>query len=409
MAGMDTCVRSNLPRIGIFGTGWTARMLVPILVDNGFQVTAICGRKKEAAGRVGNDLNIPFRTISFQEFLLASEVDLVCIVSPPHTHAEMAVKALSAGKHVFCSFPMALTQSEAEKMVTAARYYPSLLAMCPNPLRHLPAFVKMKEMISQGFCGKLMVCEVVVRRGPLVHPKGFTWICDQTMGGGILSTVGSHVIDILMYLTSERIREVNGQVRTLVRQLPGKVEGFRSIDSDDFTTFTLCGDSGLHATVTLNSHVPNQFSQEMLMIGERGRLIVRGSELFAQASNEQRERLIVRDDSPGGAQCSSGDDLGMPSLLLRGTEQAVALMRRGFEASPARMQADRSMVATCSTFEDGLFVNAVIDAVNDSSASGRLQQIVVGGKESQRNPFWTSNGGDGDRGSPMPSSKSALS
>ena len=168
---MNVCKRSALPRIGIFGTGWTARMVVPAFRESGFEVTAICGKKLETAELVANELGIPFRTNSFIEFLLKSEVDAVCIVAPPHTHAEMAVKALSAGKHVFCQFPMALTQSDAEKMVTSARYYPRLLGLCHNPLRYIPAVVRMKELIKEGFCGGLMVGEVSVRRGPLIHPE----------------------------------------------------------------------------------------------------------------------------------------------------------------------------------------------------------------------------------------------
>ena len=398
---MATCKLSNLPRIGVFGTGWTARMLIPMFTENGFQVIAICGRKRESAERVAIDLDIPFKTNNFQEFLLNSEVDLVCIVSPPHTHAEMAVKALSAGKHVLCSFPMALTQSDAEKMVNAARYYPSLLAICQNPLRHIPAVIRMKELIEEGFCGKLMVSEVVVRRGPLVHPKGFTWMCDKLMGGGILSSVGSYVVDVLAFLTSDRIREVNGQIRTLVTQLPGRVEGFRSIDSDDFATFTLNCESGLCITVTLNGHVPDQYSQELLMIGDRGRLILRGSELYGQANGEAREKLLVRDDNAAKHCSADEDNLTVPPLMLHGAEQAVAVLLRAFSASPVRMQVDMSMVGHSATFEDGLYANAVVDAVNESSSTCRWQSVVVGERGSQRNPFWTSNAGDTERASPM--------
>lgn len=395
-----------MPRIGIFGTGWTARMVVPAFRESGFDVTAICGKKLETAEIVANDLGIPFRTNSFIEFLLKSEVDAVCIVAPPHTHAEMAVKALSAGKHVFCQFPMALTLADADKMVTSARYYPRLLSLCHNPLRYIPAVIRMKEMIAEGFCGALMVGEVVVRRGPLVHPKGYTWMCDKTMGGGLLNSVGSYIVDVLAFLTNQRVSEVNGSVRTMVSHAPG-VEGFRAITSDDFCSFLLRCDSGLNVTVTLNAHLPHHYSQELMLIGERGRLSIRGCELYGQSKGETRERLLVRgDDMTGKTQAEVDGLVSVPSLFVNGTERAINVLRSGFESSQIRMQVDAAEVADSATFEDGMYVHAVLDAINDSSSTGCWQDVTISTEVGEQNPFWTSSigivGNEPDRASPMP-------
>lgn len=83
-----------LPGVGVFGTGSTARVLVPLLRGEGFEVRALWGRSEEEARSLAQELGIPFHTSQSDDVLLHPDVDLVCIyISPPLTR-QIAVKAL---------------------------------------------------------------------------------------------------------------------------------------------------------------------------------------------------------------------------------------------------------------------------------------------------------------------------
>lgn len=83
-----------LPGVGVFGTGSTARVLVPLLKAEGFEVHALWGRSEEEACCLAKELSIPFHTSRSDDVLLHQDVDLVCIYIPPSMTRQIAVKAL---------------------------------------------------------------------------------------------------------------------------------------------------------------------------------------------------------------------------------------------------------------------------------------------------------------------------
>lgn len=89
-----------LPGVGVFGTGSTARVLVPLLKAEGFEVHALWGRSEDEACCLAKELDIPFHTSRSDDVLLHQDVDLVCIYIPPSMTRQIAVKAL--GKLCFC-------------------------------------------------------------------------------------------------------------------------------------------------------------------------------------------------------------------------------------------------------------------------------------------------------------------
>lgn len=91
-----------LPGVGVFGTGSTARVLVPLLKAEGFEVHALWGRSEEEACCLAKELGIPFHTSRSDDVLLHQDVDLVCIYIPPSMTRQIAVKAL--GKTAVISF-----------------------------------------------------------------------------------------------------------------------------------------------------------------------------------------------------------------------------------------------------------------------------------------------------------------
>nr|XP_031536588.1 enkurin domain-containing protein 1 isoform X4 [Vicugna pacos] len=190
-----------LPGVGVFGTGSSARVLVPLLRAEGFTVEALWGKTEEEAKQLAEEMNITFYTSRTDDVLLHQDVDLVCINIPPPLTRQISVKALGIGKNVVCE--KAATSVDAFRMVTASRYYPQLMSLVGNVLRFLPAFVRMKQLIAEHYVGAVMICDARVYSGSLLSPS-YGWICDELMGGGGLHTMGTYIVDLLTHLTGQR-------------------------------------------------------------------------------------------------------------------------------------------------------------------------------------------------------------
>lgn len=83
-----------LPGVGVFGTGLTARVIVPLLQAEGFAVKALWGRTAEEAEELAKEMSVPFHTSRIDEVLLHQDVDLVCVNLPPPLTRQVAVKTL---------------------------------------------------------------------------------------------------------------------------------------------------------------------------------------------------------------------------------------------------------------------------------------------------------------------------
>nr|KAF6378188.1 glucose-fructose oxidoreductase domain containing 1 [Myotis myotis] len=83
-----------LPGVGVFGTNLTARVIIPLLKDEGFAVKALWGRTQEEAEELAKEMSVPFYTSRIDEVLLHQDVDLVCINLPPPLTRQIAVKTL---------------------------------------------------------------------------------------------------------------------------------------------------------------------------------------------------------------------------------------------------------------------------------------------------------------------------
>jgi predicted dehydrogenase len=388
-----------LPRVGVFGTNYVVRSFVPVYRKAGFEVTAICGRTVEKTNVVADELRIPFSTTSLDEILVRSDVDLVVVVAPPNRHAEITVKALNVGKHVITANPPGLCFSDAEKMVTAARYYPKLLSALDNRLRFIPAFVKMRQLVEEGYCGEVFLAQAQIYQ-PSIIKKGYNWLCDESMGGGALSLVGSQIIDILEFVMQQKGTEVNGFLQTFVKETP-KIRGFRYITSDDFCTFQMKCSRGACATVTVNCHMHGQFHLEVVIIGDRGRLVVRNTELYGMLNDEKREKIIVKEDKNLGLSGLDETELlkKIPLPYLKGGILSMLALKSAFSDQDERNKLDQGAVKMMASFEDGLYIQRVVDAVRESDRLKRWVKVVDADQTKEMNPFWTVD--KTERSSPM--------
>ncbi len=342
-----------LPSVGIFGSDNSAKIMITIFRSVGFNVSGIWASTKEKAKNTAALMEIPFYTCRLDELLLHNDVDIVCVCGSPHQYAEVAVKALSIGKHVFCSAPAGLSQRDAEKMVSAAQYYPQLLSLMNHPLRFLKSFIKARELIAEGYCGKLLVCECTVQTENLLGMK-YDWHCDQSMGGGILHTFGCHVIDVLSFLVNQHACEAQGILQTFVKHTEN-MPCFRQITSDDFCTFHLKCPSGLHASVTLNSHMPRDFHHEILIVGTNGYLRLKNGDLYGGIREAGTSEVCLFQEKCSIVKLSPDLENTEPDMYLHGLVSLIEGIKNAFQSTQNtdRRNADHNLIAAAANFEDG--------------------------------------------------------
>ncbi|XP_069665217.1 glucose-fructose oxidoreductase domain-containing protein 1 isoform X1 [Haliaeetus albicilla] len=410
-----------LPGVGVFGTGLTARVIVPLLKAEGFAVKALWGRTPEEAEELAKEMSVPFYTSRIDEVLLHQDVDLVCVNLPPPLTRQVAVKTLDTtlapeaglacqndvrmecyveiyisqniykiqyqgiGKNVICD--RTATPLDAFRMMTAAHYYPKLMSIMGNVLRFLPAFVKMKQLIQEGYVGELLVCEVQVHSGSLLGKK-YNWSCDDLMGGGGLHSVGTYIIDLLTFLTSQKAVKVHGLLKTFVKQTD-HIKGIRQITSDDFCTFQMVLEGGVCCTVTLNFNVPGEFKQDIIVVGSAGRLIVIGTDLYGQSNSSSQRELLLKDSTPvSNSLLPEKAFSDIPSPYLRGTIKMVQAVRQAFEDQDDRRTWDGRPLTMAATFDDCLYALCVVDTIKKSNQLGEWQNISIMTEEPELSPAY---------------------
>ncbi len=160
----------------------------------------------------------------YADLLRDRDVNVVLITTPNALHAEQAIAAAQAGKHVLCDKPLATCAADAERVLAACRKAGVRLGI-NFQTRHLPCFEEMRRRIGAGEIGKVLVVQLEVSVGP-APLKG--WRTDPTLAGlGSVNNIAVHAYDLLRSLLGSEVTEVaamfdtgrTGQLETLAMVL----------------------------------------------------------------------------------------------------------------------------------------------------------------------------------------------
>lgn len=259
--GRTTCYRSPVASeigIGIAGLGRSGWEIHARLLDGlraHYRVAAVAdplaARRAEAEERFG--------CAAYREFaalLDDARVEVVVVAAPSNLHAEYAVAALRAGKHVVCEKPMATDLAAAANMAATAAATGRLLTVFQN-YRYHGDVVKVREVIASGVLGRIVQARVAYHS----FTRRWDWQTLQRYGGGSMNNTGPHVIDIglLLYGDGEpQVTCVRDRVRTLG-------------DADDHLLILLRG--AQRPTVQIEVSAACAFPQEQwLVMGSEGGL-----------------------------------------------------------------------------------------------------------------------------------------
>ena len=196
---------ATLPRLGFLGVGWIGRNRMEALARDGLaRVTALADPQPKALEAAVEVAPSALRVQSLED-LLEHELDGIVIATPSALHADQAVAALERGLAVFCQKPLARDAAETRRVLEAARAADRLLAVDLS-YRHVEALRAAHEQVASGALGRLHTIDLVFHNayGP---DKG--WFTDPELaGGGSLIDLGTHLVDLALWLTGSDALEV---------------------------------------------------------------------------------------------------------------------------------------------------------------------------------------------------------
>ncbi len=316
-------------------------------------------------------------TTDWQELAADPAVDLVSITTPNTLHEPMALRAIAAGKHVWCEKPLAPSTRAARRMTEAARRAGVATAVGFNYLRN-PLVRTARDIITSGEIGEVWSFRGIHAEDYMSDPDAlWTWRLDPAGGGGAVADLGSHIISVARFLMGE-IHEVMGDLATVVGSRPERPGGERRpVEVDDVARALLRFESG--ATGSLEASwvaTGRKMHQAFEVSGSRGAL-----RLDQERLNELA--LYLREDRPGrqgfrrilsgpehpdyGAFIpAAGHQLGFNEIKAIEARDVIEAVARGGGFAP--------------DFEEATRIEAVVEAIQHS-ARGRcwVQPVEIEG------------------------------
>ena len=349
------------------------------------ELTVLSGRNHEAVTAAAERFGFESVATDWRRVVERDDVDLIDICTPGDLHAEIAIAALEAGKHVLCEKPLANSVAEAERMAAAAEAAASrgVLAMCGYTYRRTPALTLAKQLVDAGRLGNIRQVRAQYLQDWLADENApMTWRLEaEHAGSGALGDIGAHIIDTAQWLTGQSISGVTAMLETFVKSRPlaGERSGLGGhgevgedvprgeVTVDDSATFLARFDGGAIGT----------FEATRFALGRKNALRIElsgatGSLAFDFENNnvleffdgtgpstEQgfRRILVTEPDHPYvGAWWPPGHGIGYEHGFTHQVVDLVEAIAAGTQPTPS--------------FADGLAVQRVLGAVADSAAAG---------------------------------------
>ncbi len=297
------------------------------------------------------------------------DIHIVDICAPGWMHAEIAIAALEAGKHVLVEKPLANTLAEAELMTAAAAKARArgVQSMIGFNYRRVPALALARELISEGRVGTVRHVRAAYLQDWLADDQApMTWrLRKETAGSGALGDIASHAIDQVLYLLGDQVTEVSGRLHTFVDRRPG-TNGPEDVTVDDAAWATLSLASGAIASVEASRVATGRKnSLQIEVYGDKGSILFDLENLnelgFLDATAPAREQgvrriLVSEPDHPYlDAWWPQGHIIGWEHTFTHQVRDFLLAVRDGTQPSPS--------------FEEGLNVQRILAAVEESAGN----------------------------------------
>jgi predicted dehydrogenase len=342
----------------------------------------VCGRDAAAVDEFARRWGWESSSSDWREAVARRDVDLVDISTPGNTHAEIAIAAAEAGKHIWCEKPLTFTVKEAKQMLAAVRKA-GVKHMVNFNYRRCPAVALAKKLIEADEIGEIRHARFTYLQDWLVDPQfPMNWrLRREAAGSGAHGDLGAHSIDLARYLVGD-IAEVVGVKKTFIEERPAEGtssgltatagEGIERVSVDDASLFLAKFAGGAVATFEATRMAPGRKNYNRFEInGSKGSLAWCFEDLnyldfysTQDPSDRQGFRRIIATEGThpyAGNWWPPGHMLGYDHGFVNAAADLVNAIANDKQPSPC--------------FGAGAKCVAVLEAVDDSITTGKWATV----------------------------------
>lgn len=344
-------------------------------------MAVVVGRNPEKNAQLAQTWGWAEASEDFEAVIARDDIDVVDIVTPGHLHAQMAIAALEAGKHVLCEKPLANTVEEAQQMAEAAQKAAAngVFAMVGFTYRRVPAATFARDLVARGAVGEIRQVRGQYLQDWLADSEApLTWRMDKSKAGsGALGDIGAHAVDLAQFITGMSLESVSGIIETFVKERPVLAEGQGLSGSagtergpvtvDDYASFNARFDSGALGNFEATRFATGRKNALRIEVaGDKGAILfdledmnaVQYYDATVPATEQGFRRIYVTEaDHPYlEAWWPSGHMLGYEHGFSHQAKDLVEAIAAGVQPTPS--------------FADGYQVQRVLDAVERSADNG---------------------------------------
>jgi len=337
------------------------------------KLVAICGRTEKAVSEAAKRYGYKKYYMEWQDLVKDDEIELVDNGLPNNMHAAPSIAAAEAGKHVFCEKPLAMNTNEAKKMYGAVEKA-GVKHMVGFNYRFVPAIALAKELIDEGYLGKILQYRAVYLQEWIMDPNfPLVWRLRKNIAAsGALGDLGAHILDLARFLLGD-IGSVCGMTQTFIeeRPLPEDPAKKGKVDVDDAFIAMLRFKNGAIGSVEASRFCAGRKNFQ--------RLEIHGMEGSIEFNLERLNELNVY------SKRDAGDRMGFRNILV--TESVHPYIDHwwphghiiGWEHTFIHevfhlvdcIVNDKPVGPAAATFYDGLKCQEILDGILKSSEKGR--------------------------------------
>ena len=344
------------------------------------EVSAISDIDPDTAKAKALALGIQKYTADFDE-LIHDDIDSVHICTPNNLHYQMAKKALQAGKHVICEKPLATTIDEAEELVHLAKEKKLINAVHFN-IRYYPLVRQMKLMREKGELGEVYSIIGSYLQDWLFYETDYNWRLEPEQSGEsrAIADIGSHLIDLLEYISGLEIVEVMADFNTIhkTRKKPLKpIETYSGmlLKPEDYADVPINTEDHANVLFRFNNGNRGSITVSQVAAGRKNRLsleIAGSKQTFAWTSEQPNDLWIGKRDTYNGMMMrdpSLVDDQARKLISFPGghNEGFPDTSKQMFKEVYAAMANNDLSNPTYPTFQDGLRELVLCECIIESN------------------------------------------
>ena len=335
----------NPLNVAFIGAGMIAdyhRQGVLACADQNVRLTAIGHYNPAKFGEISARVQLP--CFDYAQIFADPNIHAVAICTPSGSHAEEAIAALNAGKHVLVEKPMALNLADADAMIEAARRNQVVLAVALQR-RTETAYARAHAAIMAGDLGEMTQAAITI---PYVRTKAYygqaawrgTWAAD---GGGVLMNQGIHLVDQLVWNMGDPV-EVKAQAATLRH----------AIEVEDTLSASLRFANGALGTITATTTAAPGFPHTLSFYGTNGGIQIEGDTIrywsLADASKATVEPIVPSGGVAGAG--AGGDPRGIAATgHIAIWKDFVEAIRSGKQPILDGVEGRRSLAAVLAVYK----------------------------------------------------------